>query len=251
MQDTIVVVPCYNEADRFQAAPFADAVAAGNLRFILVDDGSTDGTRDMLEALARELHPRITLLALDENHGKAEAVRRGISAALLQSPRLVAYLDADLATPISELDGMCSLLDARPELHVVLGSRVALLGRDISRSQVRHYLGRVFATAASLTLSLTVYDTQCGAKVFRNTAAVRSVFAQPFLSRWIFDVEILARLEALALEGLLPSLDRSAAEYPLLHWRDVSGSKVRPAAAAGASVELLRIWMRYRKGWQR
>jgi dolichyl-phosphate beta-glucosyltransferase len=247
MQRTIIVVPCYNEAARFDPESLASAVRADqNLAFVLVDDGSTDETRQILARLAADFPSQISLVGLDTNGGKAEAVRLGLLRAFESSPELVAYLDADLATPLAELDAMRLLFDADPSLLVVLGSRVALLGREIRRSNVRHYLGRVFATFASLSLGLVVYDTQCGAKLFRNTPAIRSVFEERFGTRWVFDVEILARLKVLARAGQLPPLESCVAEYPLRCWRDVSGSKLEPAAALGAGVELARIWARYR-----
>lgn len=246
MQETIVVVPCYNEVDRLDSDRFIEAGRAGlSLSFIFVDDGSTDGTRAILDRLAQR-EPRMSVLGLNANRGKAEAVRRGMQLAFERSPALVAYFDADLATPLAELDAMRAMFARDPELVLVLGSRVALLGRGIVRSPVRHYLGRVFATFASLALSLTVYDTQCGAKVFRNTPAVRSSFEEPFVTRWIFDVELLARLSVLADEGLLPPIERAAAEYPLKSWHDVSGSKLKAPAAFAAGWELARIWLRYR-----
>ena len=67
---------------------------------------------------------------------------------------------------------------------LLLGSRVAMLGRDIHRSMVRHYLGRAFATAASIVLDLRVYDTQCGAKLIRRSAALLEALDEPFTSRW-------------------------------------------------------------------
>jgi dolichyl-phosphate beta-glucosyltransferase len=142
---------------------------------------------------------------------------------------------------------MRHLMLDRPELHAVLGSRVALLGRSIRRTHRRHYLGRVFATAASIVLDLVVYDTQCGAKLFRNSPAVREAFAAPFQSRWVFDVELLARLKRLHERGGLPDLKRSVAEHPLQAWCDVAGSKLSARDVLGAGFELARIYNRYRR----
>jgi dolichyl-phosphate beta-glucosyltransferase len=246
VQDTIVVVPCYNEAGRFEAPSFAAAAREEpSLSFLLVDDGSRDATRSVLEQLHDQRPEQFTVLGLHRNVGKAEAVRLGMNSAFDRSPRLVGYFDADLATPLAELAPMRALFAERPELQAVLGSRVGLLGRDVVRTPRRHYLGRVFASLASVLLDLTVYDTQCGAKVFRNTAAVRSVFSEPFRVSWTFDVEILARLAQLARDGTIPPMARSAVEYPLRRWRDVSGSKLGPAAALKAGTELATLWRHY------
>jgi len=125
-------------------------------------------------------------------------------------------------------------------VQVVLGSRVARMGAEILRHPMRHYLGRVFATAASLVLGAVVYDTQCGAKCFRDSPALRSALGRPFLSRWAFDVELLGRL--LTGEPGVAPLDASAfVEVPLLRWRDVAGSKLRARAMVGAVIDLVRI----------
>jgi hypothetical protein len=162
-------------------------------------------------------------------------------------PSFVGYFDADLATPLDEIAPMRRLMLDKPELHAVLGSRVALLGRSIRRTHRRHYLGRVFATAASMVLNLVVYDTQCGAKLFRNSAAIQEAFAEPFQSRWIFDVELLARLQSLHARGGFPALPGAVVEHPLQSWCDVEGSKVSPRDALHAAVELASIWQRYRR----
>jgi len=244
-KETVVVVPCFDEAARLDSARFAGfARAERSMRFLFVDDGSRDRTREVLLALAQS-STRVDVLALERNAGKGEAIRRGMLRAFELEPAFVAYFDADLATPLEELDPMRQLLLEKPELEVVLGSRVALLGRDIKRSHRRHYLGRAFATAASVVLDLVVYDTQCGAKMFRNSEALRQVFAQPFETRWVFDVEVLARLKALSRRGAFPDVTRSVVEHPLRAWRDVSGSKLGVRAAVGAGLELARIWHRY------
>ena len=194
--ETVVVVPCYNEAARLDLAAFAAFLEhSDGVALLLVDDGSTDETPRVLERL-RAAHPkRIAVLGLGANVGKAEAVRRGVKLALSRGPALVGYWDADLATPLEAIVDFRTVLAQRPEVVLVMGSRVALLGRQIRRSWKRHFLGRAFATAASLILGLTVYDTQCGAKLFRVTRQTAALFDRPFRARWIFDVEILARIE--------------------------------------------------------
>ena len=118
---------------------------------------------------------------------------------------------------------------------MVFGARVVLLGRRIERWALRHYLGRVAATAISLVLGLRVYDTQCGAKLFRATPSVRALFEQPFAARWLFDVEILARF-ILSLRGDREAVRDAIYEYPLSEWTDVAGSSLTPADYGSADI---------------
>jgi glycosyltransferase involved in cell wall biosynthesis len=233
------VVPCYNEAARLDVTRFQEfAVATADVGLLFVDDGSTDGTAKLLGELVRQIPNRIRAIRLGANQGKAGAVRAGVLVALAGDPTFVGYWDADLATPLSAVTRFVAALDARPDLIGAIGARVKLLGTVIDRSAVRHYLGRVFATAASLILQLAVYDTQCGAKLFRAGPLVRAAFGAPFRSRWAFDVELLARLH----EGALRSGPRPAGdmviELALDEWRDVGGSKLAPHAMLRAALDL-------------
>jgi hypothetical protein len=109
---------------------------------------------------------------------------------------------------------------------------------------MRHYLGRVFATAASLVLNLGVYDTQCGAKLFRCTPALEAALAAPFASRWAFDVELLSRLT----HGPVALPARRIHEEPLRTWCDISRSKLGVLPMLGAGVDLARIaWQGHRQ----
>jgi hypothetical protein len=157
--------------------------------------------------------------------------------------KYVGYWDADLATPLGAIPEFVSRLEADPELLLVMGARVRLLGRNIVRKAHRHYLGRVFATCASAVLRLPVYDTQCGAKLFLNSEPVVLAFKEPFISRWVFDVEVLARL--LRCGGLNP--EAVIYEVPLTEWHDMKGSKVRARDFWIALWDLARIHFVYRR----
>jgi glycosyltransferase involved in cell wall biosynthesis len=201
---------------------------------VFVDDGSTDDTLELLRSIERDV-PSITVIALPRNVGKGEAVRTGLVSALATDTSWLGYVDADMATPATEILRLLDVAASTPLVDVVLGSRVALLGRDVQRSAIRHYTGRVFATFASLVLAKAVYDTQCGAKLFRRTDAFEQSIVAPFRSRWAFDVELLGRL---ASAGVEPS---RYWEEPLLVWHDISGSRRTLLAAIQAAAELLPI----------
>ncbi len=182
---------------------------------------------------------------LERNSGKAEAVRHGMLQLLEGSARYVGYWDADLATPLDEIPRFARHLDEHADVEIVFGSRVKLLGRTVERNAWRHYSGRVFATLVSLMLRLPVYDTQCGAKLFRATPDLKALFETPFLSRWVFDVEILARLIATRGGEGTRSAQRVVHEYPLAQWVDVSGSKLRASDFPRAILDLARIYAAY------
>jgi dolichyl-phosphate beta-glucosyltransferase len=239
-QAVTLVIPCYNEGRRLDDEALLSLLGPDDdVRLLLVNDGSTDDTGQRLAALAARRPQQIEALSLEQNRGKAEAVRRGLERALADGAAYVGYLDADLATPVPEVRRLLGVLRAG-RMQVLLASRVSLLGRDIQRKPARHYLGRIFASVASMVLRLQVYDTQCGAKFFRATPALAAAVSEPFLSRWIFDVELLGRL--LAGTATVAPLELSqVVEEPLLSWRDVPGSKLRPAHAAIAAKDMARI----------
>ncbi|HSK10938.1 MAG TPA: glycosyltransferase [Vicinamibacterales bacterium] len=234
-----LVVPCHNEARRLRPAAFLEFVrATPHAALLFVDDGSADATRAVLDDLAEAGEGRIAVLALDRNRGKAEAVRQGVNAALRQRPQFVAFWDADLSTPLDAVREFEAVFDERPGLEMVIGARVNLLGRQIRRRMPRHYLGRLFATAASMALGMAVYDTQCGAKMFRATDVVARLFASPFEVDWVFDVELLARyIEEVGAEAARARIF----ELPLEEWSDVPGSKIRARHGVRALWDLAKI----------
>lgn len=239
---TVIVVPCYNEAERLDVAAFEEYLSQhASTDFLFVNDGSIDGTGPLLDGIERRWPGRARALHLEQNSGKAEAVRRGMLLALeREKAKYAGFWDADLATPLNSIPVFVDVLDRMDDLDIVLGARAQLLGRRIDRKLSRHYLGRVFATFASLVLALPVYDTQCGAKLFRVGDRCRALFAQPFGSRWIFDVEFLARY--VETNGRKSGIY----ELPLDEWRDIGDSKVKPTDFVRAIGEMAQIYRRYR-----
>ncbi len=244
----VLVVPCYVEASRLAPPAFLEFLRARPCATLLfVDDGSRDATIGVLSALRAAAPEQVEVLHLDAHVGKGEAVRAGLRHALASQPDYVGYWDADLATPLEAVDDFVAVLGLRPEVDLVLGSRVMLMGRDIRRNAARHYVSRVFATAASLALDLPVYDTQCGAKLLRVTPQVAGLLDEPFRSAWVFDVELIARYLALdAGDG--PPRATGIYELTLRQWHEVPGSKLRWADFLRSFVEVFGVWRRRRRG---
>ena len=199
-----IVVPCYNEAERLNGEAFRTFLAShAEASVVFVNDGSTDATLPLLQQIKNEWPGRVEVLDKTQNAGKAEAVRDGLLwAARQDGVAFVGFWDADLATPLDAVTDLLEVFRSNPKVEVVFGSRVKLLGRKIERNSLRHYLGRIFATSASLVLDLPIYDTQCGAKFFLVSPTLKQALQEPFCSRWIFDVELIARfLQIYAAEG--------------------------------------------------
>jgi dolichyl-phosphate beta-glucosyltransferase len=243
---TTIVVPCYNEAERFSSDAFGEFAAAHpSVHFVFVNDGSTDQTPLMLSQLVSAAPERFERLDHPHNRGKAAAVRSGMLRAFASGRRYAGYWDADLATPLSEIPRFIESLETHPHREICFGVRVQLLGRTIRRRFYRHYLGRVFATAASLALQLPVYDTQCGAKLFRASPDMHALFEEPFLVNWTFDVEIIARLTQQRRRTRRPGPLEIIYELPVEEWRDIEGSKVHPHDFVTALSDVVRIRRKY------
>ena len=139
------------------------------------------------------------------------------------------FWDADLATPLGEIPSFMRAFEEQGQLKAVIGSRWPHLGTDIRRSALRGLASSLAKWFIRRTLGVPVWDTQCGAKVFACDVA-SEIFRAPFRSRWLFDVELLARMGRRRLR-------RDVLELPLAEWFDVPGSKV----GLGALRELLSL----------
>ncbi|MHC4995149.1 MAG: glycosyltransferase [Planctomycetota bacterium] len=236
-----VVIPAFNEAGRIQAS--LETVFAAQLKkcrithILVVDDGSTDRTAHIVRATASRLkneYRKISLIQQPDNAGKGAAVRSGVAAA----PHVDAILmsDADLATPIGELD---KLVDHLAEGYaVIIGSRVAPGAvLDPPRPPLRRLLAWGYRCLRRRVMLPRIEDTQCGFKLFRVEAAHR-IFQTMQTDGFAFDCEVLALAEHFGFQTL---------EVGVI-WNEKGESKVRPLRdVVGMLVQLIKIKKRLKR----
>ena len=237
-----IIIPLYNESSRFEADEFKSFVESNDILFCLVNDGSTDATQKMIEGLSIN-NDKIFTINSSKNIGKAEAVRAGVNYAISTlNCETVGYFDADFATPLTELNTLISYLK-NEHYKFIMGSRVKRLGANIKRFKWRHFSGRFIATIISeFILNLPVYDTQCGAKIIDSSVA-KIIFEKEFLSKWLFDVELIARLKN--HYGIDYCRD-NIYEVPLLKWVDKGNSKITFIDALSVPLNLIKLYAHYK-----
>lgn len=232
---TTLIVPCYNEARRWNVDYWDELVAQVPARWIFVDDGSSDDTLDLAHrALAGGIGEAFRL---PTNSGKAEAVRQGMLRAAKPSPaegNLIGFIDADGAFAAADVNKIIGIAQAISDsFDAVWAARVALAGRSIQRTARRHYLGRAVATYVSWGAPAIPYDTQAGFKVFAATDDLAQCIQEPFATRWLFELELLNRWNEVV--GRYPRIW----EEPLDEWTEIPGSSISLREVARISRELI------------
>jgi glycosyltransferase involved in cell wall biosynthesis len=235
----LVVVPCFNEASRFNPQYWAEMDSFEYIDWLFVDDGSTDKTREIIELYLRSSSTgRSSLLSLDKNVGKGEAIRAGWIHSGKNGYDSLGFIDADGAFNKTDLEQVLDAYHTQVEVgefEAIWTSRVALAGRSIERNSSRHYIGRIVATVLSWGGHQIPYDTQCGLKFFKNGNDFERVIQQSFETRWLFEMEILIKYQQIEGSPL------KVWEVPLDFWNDVPGSKITRKESFRILGELLKI----------
>lgn len=245
MQKTCIIIPCFNEEKRLPVEDFKAYININpQVYFLFVNDGSDDQTQDVLLKVQEHCMKRCKVLQLQKNAGKAEAVRQGVNAAFSWDDFIhIGYFDADLATPLSQIDYILNQANDKKMYHLLTGARVARLGSKVKRKAMRHIVGRAFATFISLMLRMPIYDSQCGAKLL-SAGLARKVFEEKFITKWLFDVEVFAR--AIYHLGRKTVIETSL-EVPLEEWIEKGGSKIKTSYFLQVPYDLLAIYFFYRR----
>jgi dolichyl-phosphate beta-glucosyltransferase len=226
-----IVVPCFNEEQRLprtieQIERYLDGKHA-DYELILVDDGSADGTRRVMDAAAKE-HASVRVEALPHNRGKGRALAVGVEAARGDE---ILLSDADLSTPIEELEKLQAALDRGA--GVAIASRALKASRvEVSQPVYRVLMGKGFNLIVQAVLLPGIWDTQCGFKLFRAEVA-HAVFSRLSTDGFGYDPEVLYRARQRGVK---------IAEVPVV-WRNSAETKVSPVRS---SLDMLRHVLRVR-----
>lgn len=218
-----IVIPCYNEEKGLDKKAYFNFIDNHtNVLLYFVNDGSTDNTANILADFQKTYPNNVAVINCEKNVGKAEAIRTAVTECNnTYNFTYLAYLDADLATSLEECVSLTSYFN--DSIQFVFGSRIMKVGSTIKRSQSRFLIGRIIATAISNILNLRVYDTQCGCKLFTKELS-KIAFKEPFISKWLFDVEIFNRL---MIHFGVDQATNHMLEVPLKRWVDQGDSKVK------------------------
>jgi glycosyltransferase involved in cell wall biosynthesis len=213
--DLSIVIPACNEQDRIRPTldsylSHFEAVSKGRHELIVVVNGSTDRTEEIVRAYAAQ-HPSLRLVVIPERVGKGGAVLRGLGEG---RGTLVGFVDADGSTPAAEFDRLASQIGPA---DVVVGSRW-IKGADVTHAQSlgRRLGSRLFNFLVRLFFQLGIRDTQCGAKVFHRRV-LDAILPTLGVSHWVFDVDMLYQVKKSGFK---------IREEPTT-WHDVAGSKLR------------------------
>lgn len=238
-----IVIPCFNEAQRIPLCQFKSFLLKTPIsRAIItfINDGSTDDTLHKLLELKRIFPNRIEIISYSENQGKAIAVRLGILKALSSNEKqskLISYLDADLAVSLEECYNMTAYFNKNPNLICCFSSRITQANNIIKKKISRHIIGRIIANITRYILKTSIHDTQCGCKLFTSKAA-KQIFKQPFVSSWVFDIEIFARI----IKSFPKEYKNVILEIPVKKWINHNESKVPISYGFKIIPELYQIY---------
>ena len=241
--NTAIIIPCYNEENRIDHQAFINFIQTHeNHLLCFVNDGSTDDTISVLENIKSAQSNRVHIVDMPKNGGKSAAVRAGaIYLADNTDAEFIGFIDADLSTDFEDFNALVQTLQSNSKLDLVYGSRNKGENAGIDRNFLRAVFSRIVKAFIYLILRLPIEDTQCGAKVFRRSV-IKTAFAMPFQTKWLFDVEIFIRLKRYSSpESIMDHMY----EQPLNRWVHADDSKLGLNDALQIPMKLIVIWYSY------
>ena len=242
MNNTAIFIPMFNEEFRFRVDDYIDFIKdkKNKIDFYFLDDGSTDGTEDIIKKYFL-IESNVYLLSNESNIGKGKVLRKYILEVFESRKKYIFYgfLDADLQISLNNLNEINLKIESENYL-ICMASRSALNKKNVSFRGMGSKL-IVYAANRLLNFEKPINDTQCGCKIFHHSI-IPSCFNDKFVSSWLFDIEILLRYKKAKFErNRIAEFQLSQIVEPL------GGSKLRLSASIKILKELIIINQKYAK----
>lgn len=233
----VVIVPCFNEADRLNLAYFYELRTIQNTIWIFVDDGSTDNTSKILKKFSKETN--VVNLRMERNVGKSKAIAYGMNFASREFANIgwIGFLDSDGAFTSGDVERIIKMTGTIKRYDAIYTSRVKMAGRNIKRNNARHIVARLITSLFGLVWRDIPYDTQSGFKLYKYSNDYNSILIQPFKTKWFFDIEISIRYLKYKEKEI------NVWEEPVSSWFDISGSKINYRQTFRISFEVIYIFI--------
>ncbi len=238
-----IIIPCYNEEKRLNVNAFINFIQSTNkYHLCFVNDGSSDKTIDVLKNMQRQNPYKISVIDIQQNSGKAAAVRTG-SKYLYNKGSIdyIGFIDADLSTDFNDFEELSNTLSNNENLNMVFGSRAKEASKNIEKDGIRSVISKIINMLVLFILKLPIQDTQCGAKVYK-ASLVPIIFKNKFFSRWLFDIEMFLRMKK---HFGKKNIMKRILEQPLKRWIHVDDSKLGFKDSIQIPYRLLTIWLQY------
>jgi glycosyltransferase involved in cell wall biosynthesis len=233
----VVIVPCFNEADRLNLVYFNELRTIQNTIWIFVDDGSTDNTSKILKKFSKEIN--VVNLRIERNVGKSKAIAYGMNFASREFANIgwIGFLDSDGAFTSGDVERIIKMTGTIKRYDAIYTSRVKMAGRNIKRNNARHIVARLITSLFGLVWRDIPYDTQSGFKLYKYSNDYNSILIQPFKTKWFFDIEISIRYLKYKENEI------NVWEEPVSSWFDISGSKINYRQTFRISFEVIYIFI--------
>ena len=231
-----IVLPIYNERNRLTIQLFTEMVTGipTNVFIQVVDDGSTDGFGIELAETLNDVS-NISIIRTNINIGKAAALVLGFKNIITNQVgvKYLGFLDADFSAPMEDILNLFELADSF-DIDILCGTRIPMDGNIIETSLIRRYAGITFTKISSRILGLHLQDSQCGCKVFKNSAIFRNMLEVPPVNQWLFDLQAILLMKNYSKDIVLQ-------EKPLNTWIHKKGSKIKISHLFGMTLGLLKL----------